>query len=157
VDIQIRNVKFSQLASRETLYFDATVYVDGAKAGTAASDGNGGTFFHPRELQTKLDTYAATLPKEGGLTQTGETIINGLVADWLIERDTKRAMNTRILYTVRGEKGVFQTKPLTAGRKEAWLKQPDLATKLKADKILNLLPLADAVMLMKTEGKEEDQ
>jgi hypothetical protein len=52
-------------------------------------------------------------------------------------------MKTRILFT--RENQVFETQKLPAAQMAADFKNPHLKERLKADKILNLLPLAEAL------------
>jgi hypothetical protein len=58
-------------------------------------------------------------------------------------------MTRRILFTVAGDAGLFQTKPARAADVRRWLADPALTTSLKADKVLNLVPLREAVALFK--------
>lgn len=168
MNITLRNIKYAAFASEETHCFSATVYIDGKKEGTARNEGHGGpTFIEPRALQEKLDAYGATLPRAtstivdekdptGFFTypQTGETLIDELVEAHLMERDVKRAMAKRILFTVAGEKGIFQSNAAkTADQLQRWLADPGLAARLKADKVLNLLPLPEAVALYKASAR----
>jgi hypothetical protein len=168
MDITLKNVKHSGFASHETSCFQADVYVDGKKAGRAENDGHGGmTLISPRELAEKLNAHGRTLPKKvsnikdgsepGGFftyEQTGETLVGDLLVEWLIQRDVKKAMKTRVLFTIAGKGGIFQTKPLNTASMEASLKDPKLAEKLKAETILNLLPLDEATKIyrMRTGG-----
>ncbi len=47
MQVTLKNLKICNFASEETICFQATVYVDGKKAGTAQNDGKGGcTFCH---------------------------------------------------------------------------------------------------------------
>lgn len=161
--IEIRNLKFSAFASQETNCFEATLYFDGKRVGTARNEGHGGaTYIEPRNCAARLNTYAATLPKvvtnikdeanaSGFFTYapTGESIVDDLVAEALVERDLKKTLGKRILFTVSGKAGIFQTRGLTADGLARALTDPALVQKLKADKILNLLPLAEAVVLYK--------
>jgi hypothetical protein len=163
MNIEIRNLKFSAFASEETNCFEATIYIDGKRAGTARNAGHGGpTDIEPRECAERLNAYAATLPKvvsdlvdekdpSGFFTYdpTGETIVDELVAEALIERDLKKALAKRVLFTVPGKAGIFQTKALKADVLARTLTDPALVQKLKAEKILNLLPLAEALVLYK--------
>jgi hypothetical protein len=136
--------------------------------GTAENEGHGGpTHITPHALQQRLDAYGATLPRAtstivdekdptGFFTypQTGETLIDELLEAHLVERDVKRAMAKRILFTVAGEKGIFQSNAAkTAAQFQRWLADPALAAKLKAEKVLNLLPLAEAVALYKASAR----
>jgi hypothetical protein len=63
----------------------------------------------------------------------------------LHEKDLKRAMKTRILFT--RENQVFETKKLTAAELAASLANAQIKEKLKADQVLNLLPIGEAVNL----------
>src|SRR5580692_11588230 len=126
--IEIRNLKFSAFASEETNCFEATVYIDDKRAGTARNAGHGGpTDIHPRECLERLNAHAATLPKvvsdipeekdpTGFFTYapTGESLVDDLVAEALIERDLKKALAKRVLFTVVGKAGIFQTKACKA-------------------------------------------
>jgi hypothetical protein len=162
--ITLRKVQHAAFASEETQCFSADIYVDGKKRGSAANEGHGGpTHIEPRALAEELDAYAATLPRitstnikdetdpTGYFTydQTGETLVDDLLAEHLIEKDVKKAMAKRILYTAKDKPGIFQTKAVKASVLKTWLATPDLAAKLKADKVLNLLPLEEAIALYK--------
>jgi hypothetical protein len=161
--IEIRNLKFSAFASEETNCFEATIYIDGKRAGTARNAGHGGpTSIDPRECEARLNAYAATLPKvvsdireetdaTGFFTYdpTGESLVDDIVADALVQRDLKKALAKRVLFTVVGKAGIFQTNACKADVLARTLEEPGLVRRLKADKILNLLPLADALVLYK--------
>ncbi len=57
MNITLKNFKHAAFASQETYCFEATVYIDGKKAGTASNDGHGGcTFVHLTEAFRHLDT-----------------------------------------------------------------------------------------------------
>jgi hypothetical protein len=161
--IEVRNVKFAAFASQETNCFEATIWIDGKRVGAARNEGHGGsTYIEPRACEERLNTYAATLPKvvtdmkdkddpSGFFTYapTGESLVDALVEEALVERDLKKALRKRILFTKPGKAGIFQTHVIKADRLALALTDPDLVQKLKADKILNLLPLAEAVVLYK--------
>jgi hypothetical protein len=163
VDIELRKIKYAAHASEETHCFSADIYVDGLKAGTARNEGRGGpTHILPNALREALDAYGATLPRvispipddkdpSGFFSypQRGETLIDELMSEYFLEREVKRMMTRRILFTVAGDAGLFQTTPARAADVRRWLADPALATRLKADKVLNLLPLREAVALFK--------
>jgi hypothetical protein len=47
--IEIRSLKFSALASQDSNCFEATIYIDGKRAGSAHNAGHGGpTLIEPR-------------------------------------------------------------------------------------------------------------
>jgi len=60
--IELKNVKHSEFASRETDCFQASVYIDGKKAGTVGNDGQGGcNHYNPWKLADILSGNAKTL------------------------------------------------------------------------------------------------
>lgn len=155
--IELRNVKHSAFASEETQCFEAAIYVDGKKAGHASNAGKGGmTDVWPRELEQRITAYAATLPPldlgEGykPAPQDAESVIDGLLHEWLLARDLKRALSGRILFVRGGE--LRQTGKLAAEVLASNLKRSDLREVLKADAVLNLLPQPEALALYKTAG-----
>lgn len=161
--ITLKNVKYAAFASEETHCFNATVYVDGKKAGTAENSGHGGpTDVHwtNNELKEKAEKWIATLPAitytfgecGGSYLQTDETVIDDLVTEWLIARDMKRALSKRILFTKNGKDGIFQSKSLPKQVKAEFMKPAKIAelkSKWGADKVLNLLPEAEALEIWK--------
>ena len=161
--IEVRNVKHSAFASEETLCFEATVYIDGKRAGTAHNQGHGGaTEFDPHECEARLDAYAKTLPlvvttlpdesdPSGFLTYapTGDSLVSELVHQVLVGRDVKRLLSRRIVYTVAGKADLFHTLPRKGTSLASTLTDARLLQTLKAETILNLLPLSEAIALYK--------
>jgi hypothetical protein len=45
MQITLKNLKISKFMSEETTCFQATIYVDGKKAGMAQNDGHGGSTY----------------------------------------------------------------------------------------------------------------
>lgn len=164
MNIEIRNVKYFAAGSEETACFRADIYVDGKKAGTAENQGCGGpTLVDPRDLEERVDAFAKTLPikissiEDGddpsgffSYTQTAESIVNDLLTEHLSERDLKRALSKRLLYTRNGV--VYETKALKATEMQHHLQKPDLALRLKADQVLNLLPFVDAFAIYRAQA-----
>jgi hypothetical protein len=160
--IELRNVKYAAFASQETSCFEAAIYIDGKREGEAHNDGHGGsTSIHPYALQQRLDAYAKTLPRKvstiadetdasGFFTyeQSGESLVDDALTDYLITRDLKRDLKTRLLF-VRGVE-LRQAKP-NGMTLSAWLAAVATHEKakenLKADAVLNFLPFSDALAL----------
>jgi hypothetical protein len=161
--IELRNVQFAAFMSEETNAFTATIYVNGKKAGEASNQGHGGsTDVQPHSLAETLDAYGATLPRHvstlkddsdptGFFTQQpdAEHIVDNLFEQWLEAREAakerkkfERDLTTRILFTKKGAKGVFQTKKLTPVQMDFYKTKGAAAFK-DCDVVLNLLP-ADA-------------
>lgn len=171
MQIELKNIKHAAFASQETNCFEATIYVDGRKAGSARNEGQGGsTFIEPRSLEQQLNDYAKTLPKtvtdfpdpqdkskRFEYEQSAETLIDDLLVEWLLRRDLKRLLKKKVVYTKKGMPGVFSTKALKPNEM-AWyladlqLPVPKATVKLGADKVLNLLSENEAFALYRNHG-----
>ena len=113
--IELKNVKFAAFASEETNCFSATVWIDGVKSGTAENSGKGGmTFIEPQSLADKLNAYGKTLPlKVSSMTnpdgtpftyvEDAESLIDGLLADHLEQKQLKRLCATTTLFRIAGQ------------------------------------------------------
>jgi len=152
--IELKALKYSDFASQETHCFHANIYIDGKKAGWAENNGHGGmTSIHPHQLYTTIRQCTDKIPPrivkygdtEMSLEASPDSYIDELVTLALHEKDLKRAMKTRILFT--RENQVFETQKFSAVQMAADLKNPHLKERLKADKILNLLPMDKALEL----------
>ena len=64
MNIELKGFKHYARLSEETVAFDANLYVDGKKVGTACNRGTGGenSIYVPSDLYAKLDAYAKALP-----------------------------------------------------------------------------------------------
>jgi hypothetical protein len=161
--IEIRNVKYLAACSEETSCFNATIYVDGKKVGTAQNHGHGGaTIIRPWMVEQRINTYAATLPRAKGdlgdghtfeYAQTAETLIDGLLTSFLIEKDLRGALSKRILYTKKDAKGIFETKALPAGERARLITLPAFQAKFQIDVILNAVPFDEALAIYKANGQ----
>lgn len=153
--IELKNIKYAAFASQETSCYEAAIYIDGKKVGTVENSGHGGSDnVRPWELAVQIDEYAKTLPfvvcsfddprtgKPAMMAQDHETIFGALLNEWLQDRDLKRAMSRRILFRRDGR--LLETNAHSAAELRARLGETDLAAKLRAEVILNLLPFADA-------------
>ena len=161
--IELKNIKYFEAGSEETFCFVASLYVDGKSAGEVRNDGHGGChMFSDWNVAKRMDKYGATLPKQtsdlgNGQTftfeQSAESLVNDLLIAHLTERDVKKRMGKRILYTKPGSPAIYETKAFDAKTLAQFLSMPDTMAKLKADRILNLMPFADAVALYKANAK----
>lgn len=163
--IELRRVSHNARLSEETYAFAADVWIDGKKAGEVSNEGHGGCHrWHPHDLEARIDVFAKTLPKidcsdmysaadaaklsddDRYMDESAETFVSGLVTDWLVAKDMKRSLAKRILYTKVGQKGIYQSKPMTAEVKARMLSQSaKMAEVWMTDKVLNLLPEAEAL------------
>jgi hypothetical protein len=161
MNIELKNIKYSEFASHETSCYQATIYIDGKKVGTVENDGHGGTdMVHPWSVAQQIDAYAETLPKtvcdfidpETGkpaeIEQNHETIFGDILADWLRAKDLKRAMAKRILF-IKDDGKIYETKTMPATDLKVHLNQTRLQEILKATAILNKLPFDKALSIYK--------
>jgi len=148
--IEIKNVKHSEFASHETSCFEASVYIDGVRAGIVENDGQGGcNRYHPHDLEIKIDTYAKTLQsKFSDLPYDGDadTVIGDLLTEHLYAKDLKRALAKKILY-VKNDGQIYETKPLTKLQMQIYLAKANIQETLKTQKILNTLPFSEALSI----------
>jgi hypothetical protein len=163
--IEIKNLKHSEFASHETNCFEASVYVDGKRIGVVSNDGQGGcnSYSHPHSIWAPIEDYAKTLPpikynliKDGVSTEVElpidmDSVIGDLVTDALYARDLKRAMTSKIMF-INADGDLMETTKMDKGTMANWLSKPELMDKLKATKVLNLMPMADAIKLYRQQG-----
>jgi hypothetical protein len=153
--IELKALKYSDFASQETHCFQANIYIDGKMRGWADNDGRGGmTNIQPHELWSEIKQHTDKIPptiykygdQEMTLEESPDSYIDGLVTLALHEKDLKRAMKTRILFVQENQ--VFETGKLTAAQLAASLANAEaLKARLKTEKVLNLLPIAEALEL----------
>lgn len=161
--IELKNIKHSQFASEETNCFQATIYVNGKKAGGAKNDGNGGQthiWWDNRDLGTQAEAHVAALPEETTvfgdqeftMKPTIDSFVDDLLMDHLIAKDFKRDIKNRLLFTKKGESGVSQTKRIETASMQRLIGSGEERVKeaLKVqniDQILNFLPADEALKI----------
>jgi hypothetical protein len=159
--IELKNIKYSEFASHETSCYEATIYIDGKKAGIVENDGRGGCDnVVPWQLAQEIDAYAKTLPpvvskwidpdtgKPAEMEQTHETIFGDILIDWLHAKDLKRAMSRCVMFT-REDGRVYQATSMKKDALAKYLSESKLKEALKAKEILNLLPFGKALEIYK--------
>jgi len=158
--IELKNVKHSEFASHETNCFEASVYIDGVRAGIVENDGQGGcNRYHPYELEIKINDYAKTLPpvvtsmkdphdssKTFTYDQDADAVIDDLLTDHLYSKDLKRALAKKIMY-VKDDGQIYETKSLTKLQMQIYLAKANIQETLKTQKILNTLPFSEALSI----------
>ena len=122
--VELKNLKHSEFASRETNCFEATVYINGKRAFYARNDGHGGAdLYAPLENQDRseftnllndLINHCLTLPKWGSefgdadnMDVTPEILIGNLVNDTLDAKKLKKSLKKKVLFI--NENGIYQT------------------------------------------------
>jgi hypothetical protein len=155
--IELKNIKHSEFASHETNCYEATIYIDGKKAGIVENDGRGGCdSVHPFELAVKIDEYAKTLPKMSigtgsnavEIEQNYETIFGDLLAEWLHAKDLKRALSRYVMFT-RDDGRLYQSAGMKKDALAKYLSEPKLPEAIKSKEILNLMPFDKALQIYK--------
>ena len=161
MNIELKNIKYSEFASHETSCYQATIYIDGKKVGTVENDGHGGTdMVHPWAVAQQINAYAETLPKivcsfddpdtgkPAEMSQNHETIFGEILTDWLYAKDLKRAMSRSVLYT-KNDGRLYQGMSMSADSLKQYLSEPKLADLYKDKQVLNLLPFDQALTIYK--------
>lgn len=151
--IEVRNLK--KTVGREGSGFEATVYIDGVKAGTAADYADGGPVrFTPWELETVINRYAETLPpivteyrdpkdpsKFLELQPNADVLVGDAVNRYECRKRFERLAKERLLWVQGGK--VYQSKKLTLMDLRRFVAN-DTG---KNGKLLNALPLDEAAEL----------
>ena len=154
MNIELRNVKHAAFDSQETDCFEATIYIDGKRAGTVRNEGNGvPNMYDPWAIEKPIEEYAKTLPPypldmgDGRIEhveQSADGVIGDLLGKFLAAKDMKRKLKSRILFT-KADGKLYVTSTLTPAQMAACIsgKMPvrDAVT------ILNRLPEAEALAL----------
>lgn len=126
MNIELKNIKYSEAMSEETLAFIANLYIDGKRAGTAKNDGHGGNTHYSGdhkegwELIRQAEAYTKSLPDKHypkddymeafSIPMNLEHYIDDLLNDYLQKKELarfnkqmERAMEKSIVFGVAGE------------------------------------------------------
>ena len=131
--IEIKNLKHSEFASRETHCYEATVWVDGSRSFIAENDGHGGAdLYTPLKggtmsevnavLKRIADHHRPKLSKRNPIIGTednewieklsvdaiAEIVINDLVTQKLMGRDLKKSLKKVVLYRDNNDGKVYE-------------------------------------------------
>lgn len=163
--IELRAVQHNERMSEETNCYSAKLYVDGAFWGEVSNHGHGGSDdFRPAKGRTYADLaalnarIAATYPASDlgdGVTldEDLEGICCALLTEFLIARDMKRALRTKVMFVAPDKPGLRYFALKQKGRTYAVDQMIAHVQKLApAAKILNTLPEADALALYRAHG-----
>ena len=158
MNIILKNIKHVESLSEETFCFSASLYVDGKKAGTVANRGHGGSHeFSDWNVAIAINEFAKTLPTRTADLGNGKSwevdadiIVSDLVSAFLIEKDLKRALKSRILFTKKGTAGLFETNRLSQAMQERARTNPKILGKIDPTCILNFMRFEDALKIYKT-------
>lgn len=154
--IEVKKAKSMTVPGRGTVAFSAEVYIDGKKAGFVDNSGNGGcNRYTPWQIQERLNAYAKTLPERtvslGDSTFTHQPDADTLIEDAMTAFDCARALRrlfkNQVVFTLKGQTGVFGKKARDETLLQAALKNPATLREPNLDKVLNLLPFDEAVAI----------
>lgn len=163
--VELKGVKHAAFASQETPCFEATVWIDGKRAGTVSNEGSGGcNSYDPRDLEGRLDAYAATLPpvvchfndEETGkphvMEQDAELLIGELFADWQIRKDFDRTIKNRLVW-IKSDGKLYNSNTLDPAvlSKDIAHRPDQTKARIKdCQTLLNLLPRDEAFQIFKS-------
>ena len=110
MNITIKNVKICGWNSQETTCFQATIYIDGKKAGDASNEGMGGCnnyYFKDRELEQRFYDYCKALPPVDynghELSMDADLLLGDLIADYERNKTYKRWCKKETIFKLVGE------------------------------------------------------
>ena len=166
IKIELKNVHHAAFASEETHCFDAVLHVDGKKVAIVSNQGHGGPDHYSWVAPHNWDTLKAInerivadyplidctdLGMPGHTIEPNlECVVGDLVNAWLVERDLKRSMARKVLFTKPNAEGIYEIPLKQKGRVytvEAVI--ASLRVKEPGRVFLNELPLAEAVALFR--------
>jgi hypothetical protein len=165
VKIELRNIKHAEFASQETNCYSATLIINGEPRGQVSNEGHGGAdHFTDHDAERELNQYAATLPPKvtdiddadsptgkWEMKQTAETLVTDIVTEWLIARDVRKSLRSRIVWLTTDGK-TLQTKRMDAVSLARALADPTLKARLRdCAEVLNLATLDRAIAVFKRE------
>lgn len=91
--VELKNIKRAAFASQETDCFEASVCIDGVRAGTVSNEGCGGeNRYQPYGLADQLNVYAKTLPQCSFNDGEGNPVMMDMNADLVIGELFEQAM-----------------------------------------------------------------
>tara|TARA_R100001377_G_scaffold167_1_gene213 strand:- start:1024 stop:1488 length:465 start_codon:yes stop_codon:yes gene_type:complete len=104
MNLELKNIKYSDFASEETNCYRGHLYIDGKKIAIVSNDGRGGCdYFHAEEgvsptIEREILAYFKTLPNvpceyiKGGLSHDLESWCGEQVTKFLASKDLKRRL-----------------------------------------------------------------
>lgn len=105
MEITLKNVKHAVFMSQETECFEASVYINGKKAGTVSNDGHGGcNDYHPWDLYQTLQAHCDTIPPDmAGYRVTPDEIIGNLFETWYNKKQYSKLCKRQTLFRIPGK------------------------------------------------------
>ena len=105
MEITLKNVKHAVFMSQETECFEASVYINGKKAGTVSNAGHGGcNDYHPWDLYQTLQAHCETIPPDmEGYRVTPDEIIGNLFETWYNKKQYSKLCKGQTLFRIPGK------------------------------------------------------
>ena len=105
MEITLKNVKHAVFMSQETECFEASVYINGKKAGTVSNAGHGGcNDYHPWDLYQTLQAHCDTIPPDmAGYRVTPDEIIGNLFETWYNKKQYSKLCKRQTLFRIPGK------------------------------------------------------
>lgn len=128
--VELKNVKTSKMASKETECFQASVYLDGVKIADVQNDGHGGSNrWHPWAAEKQVEAVAkATARYVKASFEVADAYVGDLLALYQTEKDIARWMKTSLVFVgVDGKVG--RTGKCSPVQIEAVLSRADIKAK----------------------------
>jgi hypothetical protein len=158
MNIELKNIKYSQFASHETHCYSASIYVDGTKAGTVDNYGHGGCdniHWNDVIFGKSVEDWAASQPQlqteYGDMSYDLELLFGQLVDQWLLTKELNRNLKKGLLVrdsdTKAGSWRIF-TSALSQTIPQGMLNNLIRTGKVRADAVcLNTMPISEALKL----------
>jgi hypothetical protein len=109
--ITLRKIQIYPRLSQETTAFNADIYVDDVKAGTASNYGQGGCNLYDwenRSFGNKVEQFAKAIHPED--LEPLSHIIDDIIAEFEEEKQLRRWCKTKTVIRLKGdEEGVYRT------------------------------------------------
>lgn len=159
--IELKNVKYAAFASEETACFEASIWVDGKKAGSVRNDGHGGpNWIQPMPLYDLIDTFAKTLPpmrlklagKVHEMAHDADSYVSTMLEDYLQEKELRKLLNAHLVGRLKDGK-IVKTKKLTTNELRMCVAEKTTLGKPEDEvTVLNYLPFEIALALYREEA-----
>jgi len=160
MQITLKNIKHSALASQETHCYEASIYVDGKKSGSVRNDGYGGSdhiVWNSKEVEQRVDAWVEVQPRmplpwdeSETLKFSLELLFGEIVNDWLAEKDFNRVLRKGLIMinnnNKKGEYSIFKIPAYYKNKKSELFERMVKLDMVKKDAIcLNILPKEEAI------------
>lgn len=165
MSLKLAKVRYSASMSRGSNCFDAEIHMDGEKIGHCDNNGRGAGTSPDNGSRSKLISYLLAngfTPKSASGTPEWfneiswelEKLLDRLFVEWLTERDYRKLVARKILFTKEGADTIYSVSPAKGHTVDSVLANPNLKTRLGADRILNTMPENEGLALYRKTGNE---